>query len=137
MNLRELCMNTMADSEVSSEELRRLLGLYRETGDPNDLTYGIILELELLHREQDRRLQSEVKRNEVMLERINAILQQNHEQTLELATRFQIHYRLQFRRLIAIHRERFANKCVFTVCLLLLALLAGIGAFHLYCWWWT
>ena len=43
--------------------------------------------------------------------------------------------RSQFRRLTALHRERFANRLILVCALTILSVLAGLGTFFIYSAW--
>jgi hypothetical protein len=51
---------------------------------------------------------------------------------MELVAEQQLIFRSQFRRLIALHRERFLTRSLVFSAMLLISLLAGIGVFYLY-----
>lgn len=63
-------------------------------------------------------------------------LDKNCEALTALVCRQEQISRSQFRRLVALHRERFLNRLIAVCALTLLSVLAGLGVFTIY-WLWV
>ena len=62
-------------------------------------------------------------------------LDKNCEALTALVCRQEQISRSQFRRLTALHRERFANRLILVCALTILSVLAGLGTFFIYSVW--
>lgn len=62
-------------------------------------------------------------------------MKKNNETVLSLVMQQNLMSRSQFRRLIALHRERFMNRLILVCALTILSVLAGLGTFFIYSLW--
>ena len=116
-SLRELAIRTLAGAGSSRVKALELFSLYEQNGDKDDIVYAIVFELEVLH---------------YLLEQF---MKKNNETVLSLVMQQNLMSRSQFRRLIALHRERFMNRLILVCALTILSVLAGLGTFFIYSLW--
>jgi len=131
-NLREAAIAAVMASESSKTKILELLSKYRDVGDPNDIVYCIVFELEIIHRALEMINFQNQQLNETMLVRLEKLCSANHEKMLELVIRQQMTERSQFRRLIALHRERLLTRLIMICILGCLSIFAGLGVFYFY-----
>ncbi len=119
-------------SESSKTRILGLLSKYKDVGDPNDIVYCIIFELEMIHRVLGMINFQNQQLNEAMLVRLEKLCSTNHEKMLELVIRNQVTGRSQFRRLIGLHRERLLTRLIMICALGCISIFAGLGVFYFY-----
>ena len=105
-------------------------------GNEDDIVYAIVFELEVLHHLQERIHLENCQRNELLIRQMTQALDKNCEALTALVCRQEQISRSQFRRLVALHRERFLNRLIAVCALTLLSVLAGLGVFTIY-WLWV
>ena len=127
--LRTLAIRTLAGAGTSRARALDLFSLYEKCGNEDDIVYAIVFELEVLHHLQERIHLENCQRNELLIRQMTQAL-------TALVCRQEQISRSQFRRLVALHRERFLNRLIAVCALTLLSVLAGLGVFTIY-WLWV
>ena len=130
--LRNLAIRTLAGAGTSRARALDLFSLYEKCGNEDDIVYAIVFELEVLHHLQERIHLENCQRNELLIRQMTQALDKN----CEALTALEQISRSQFRRLVALHRERFLNRLIAVCALTLLSVLAGLGVFTIY-WLWV
>jgi len=134
-SLRELAIRTLAGAGSSRVKALELFSLYEQNGDKDDIVYAIVFELEVLHYLLERIHQENRQRTDLLENRIEQFMKKNNETVLSLVMQQNLVSRSQFRRLIALHRERFLNRLILVCALTILSVLAGLGTFFIYSLW--
>ena len=127
--LRNLAIRTLAGAGTSRARALDLFSLYEKCGNEDDIVYAIVFELEVLHHLQERIHLENCQRNELLIRQMTQALDKNCEALTALVCRQEQISRSQFRRLVALHRERFLNRLIAVCALTLLSVLAGLGVF--------
>lgn len=133
--LRSLAVRALASAGTSRVKVLDLLSMYDKCGNEDDIVYAVVFELEVLHWLQERIHTENNQRHELLVNRMTEILNRNQEEILALVCRQEQISRSQFRRLTALHRERFANRLILVCALTILSVLAGLGTFFIYSVW--
>lgn len=133
--LRSLAVRALAGAGTSRVKVLDLLSMYDKCGNEDDIVYAVVFELEVLHWLQERIHTENNQRHELLVKRMTEILNRNQEEILALVCRQEQISRSQFRRLTALHRERFANRLILVCALTILSVLAGLGTFFIYSVW--
>ena len=131
--LRSLAVRALAGAGTSRVKVLDLLSMYDKCGNEDDIVYAVVFELEVLHWLQERIHTENNQRHELLVNRMTEIW--NQEEILALVCRQEQISRSQFRRLTALHRERFANRLILVCALTILSVLAGLGTFFIYSVW--
>jgi hypothetical protein len=131
-NLREAAVAAVSASESAKTEIMGLLAKYKNVGNPNDIVYCIIFELEMVHRVLERIHFQNQQMNDMMVARLEKLCNANQEKMLDIVNRQQMTGRSQFRRLIALHRERLLTRLIMICALGCLSIFAGLGVFYFY-----
>ena len=134
--LRNLAIRTLAGAGTSRARALDLFSLYEKCGNEDDIVYAIVFGLEVLHHLQERIHLENCQRNELLIRQMTQALDKNCEALTALVCRQEQISRSQFRRLVALHRERFLNRLIAVCALTLLSVLAGLGVFTIY-WLWV
>ena len=132
INLREFAIKSLVGSDVDSAKILECLAAYPNNDRPNDIIYALLLEMELLHRAMERSFVRFSEQHTVMRDNLIADYDERNRKMMEIVAEQQILFRSQFRRLVAIHRERFLIRVLVFSSMLLISLLAGLGIFYLY-----
>ncbi len=132
--LREVVLKSLTehDTSMSCDKVVEHLSLYSDTEHPNDIIYAILLEMELLHRAIEQSYIKVQEQHKVIGDNLIAAYKERNHMMMEMVAEQQLIFRSQFRRLIALHRERFLTRSLVFSAMLLISLLAGIGVFYLY-----
>ncbi len=134
---KEFCLRDAAVAAVMAAEGPRakiveLLTKYQEAGLEDDIVYAIIFELEIVMRVQEKINFMNQQMNELMLTRLEKLCNANQEKMLDIVNRQQMTARSQFRRLIALHRERLLTRLIMICALGCISIFAGLGVFYFY-----
>lgn len=132
INLREQAIKSLAGSDSDCAKIIEYLAVYPKDDRPNDIIYVLLLEMELLHRVTERSCVRLSGQHAVMRDNLIADYEERNRKMMEIVAEQQLLFRSQFRRLIAIHRERFQVRVLAFTSMLLISLLAGLGIFYLY-----
>lgn len=134
VTLREVVLKSLTehDMSISCDKVVEHLALYSDTENPNDIVYAILLEMELLHRAMEQSYVKVQEQHKVIGDNLIAAYKERNHMMMEMVAEQQLIFRSQFRRLIALHRERFLTRSLVFSAMLLISLLAGIGVFYLY-----
>ena len=131
-SFRELAIQTLANDPAARQKIMEILDGYKDSANKEDIVYALIIELELTHRVLELIHVRQQQSLELLGNRINELLEQHRTVLLETVLRQQIVGRSQFRRMFAMHRERFLERLVVICALTILAVFAGLGVFFLY-----
>ncbi len=132
ITLRDTVLKALTGSGAESEKVLQLLTQHPAKTHANDIVYALLLEMEMLHRVMEQiyiRLQEQHK---VMGNNMLTAYEEKNKKMLDLTVSQQMIFRSQFRRLIALHRERLITRLLLFSAMLLVTLLAGIGVFYIY-----
>ena len=132
MSLREQVLRALTGSDSECQEVISQIAVHSENERPNDLVYAILLELELLHRSVEQIYIRSSEQHKVIGDNLIACLDEKNRCMSEFIVQQQFIFRSQFRRLIAIHRERFMIRLLLFSAMLFVTVLAGIGVFYIY-----
>lgn len=130
-SLREVAIAVLAANGAVSYPVMEILMDFGESYS-NDLTYAMILEAEISHRMIEQLSVKQQQQNQVLMTRLTEHLDAWQKQLQQDMIRRDLIFRSQFRRLVAIHRERFLARAVVFTSIGLFALLAGLGVYYLY-----
>ena len=130
ITLRKAVLEYMTDDPHVKEQILELLSSF-DSRD-NDIVYALLLELELLHKAVARQQIQTQEQHKVLAESIKAFIGEGRKEMLEIIAQEQTVFRSQFRRLVAIHRERFLTRILTFTAVLIIAVFTGMGAFCFY-----
>ncbi|MBO4632804.1 MAG: hypothetical protein J5858_12845 [Lentisphaeria bacterium] len=130
ITLRKAVLEYMTDDPQVKEQILELLSSF-DSRD-NDIVYALLLELELLHKAVARQQIQTQEQHKVLAESIKAFIGEGRKEMLEIIAQEQTVFRSQFRRLVAIHRERFLTRILTFTAVLIIAVFTGMGAFCFY-----
>lgn len=130
ITLRKAVLEYMPDDPQVKEQILELLSSF-DSRD-NDIVYALLLELELLHKAVARQQIQAQEQHKVLAENIKAFIGEGRKEMLEIVAQQQTVFRSQFRRLVAIHRERFLTRILTFTAVLIIAVFTGLGAFCFY-----
>ena len=130
ITLRKAVLEYMTDDPHVKEQILELLSNF-DSRD-NDIVYALLLELELLHKAVARQQIQTQEQHKVLAESIKAFIGEGRKEMLEIIAQEQTVFRSQFRRLVAIHRERFLTRILTFTAVLIIAVFTGMGAFCFY-----
>ncbi len=131
-SLREVAIAVLAANGAGAYPVMEKLMAFGESYS-NDLTYAMILEAEISHRMIEQLSVKQQQQSQVLMTRLTEHLDAWQKQLQQDMIRRDLIFRSQFRRLVAIHRERFLTRAVVFTAIGLFALLAGLGVYYLYC----
>ncbi len=131
-SLRKALLATVSDNPLVREELLELLSSFDSKKRDNDIIYAILLELELLHRVLTQHQVQNQEQHAVLTAAVRAVVEEGQKNLLETIAFQQTIFRSQFRRLVAIHRERFLIRALVVAAVVVIGVFAGIGAFGFY-----
>lgn len=132
LTLREIVLKSLTENGLVCEKVIERLALYSGAERPDDIIYAILLEMELLHRVTEQCFVKVQEQHKVIGDNLIAAYEGRNQKMLELVAEQQLIFRSQFRRLIALHRERFLIRVLVFSAMLLISLLAGLGVFYFY-----
>lgn len=130
-SLRDVAIAVLAANGAGAYPVMEKLMVFGESYS-NDLTYAMILEAEISHRMIEQLSVKQQQQNQVLMTRLMEHLDAWQKQLQQDMIRRDLIFRSQFRRLVAIHRERFLTRAVVFTAIGLFALLAGLGVYYLY-----
>ncbi len=130
-SLREVAIAVLAANGAVSHPVMEIL---MDFGDSysHDFVYAMILEAEITHRMIEQLSFKQQQQHQVIMVQLKEILDAWQKQLQQDMVRRDLLFRSQFRRLVAIHRERFLTRAVVFTSIGLFALLAGLGVYYLY-----
>lgn len=132
VTLREMVLKSLTENGLACEKIVERLALCHNADRPNDIIFAVLLEMELLHRVMEQSFVKVQEQHKVIGDNLIAVYKERNHMMMELVAEQQLIFRSQFRRLIALHRERFLTRSLVFSAMLLISLLAGIGVFYLY-----
>ena len=127
-----MVLKSLTENGSDCEKVIERLALYSGKERPDDIIYAILLELEVLHHVMQQSFVKFQEQHKVIGDNLIAAYEEKNLKMMELVAGQQFLFRSQFRRLIAIHRERFLIRILIFSSMLLISLLAGLGIFYLY-----
>lgn len=130
-SLRDVAIAVLAANGAGAYPVMEKLMVFGESYS-NDLTYAMILEAEISHRMIEQLSVKQQQQSQVLMTRLTEHLDAWQKQLQQDMIRRDLLFRSQFRRLVAIHRERFLTRAVVFTAIGLFALLAGLGVYYLY-----
>lgn len=130
--LRKAVLASISDNPLVKEQLLELLSTFDSKNRENDIVYALLLEMELLHRVLAQQQIQNQEQHKVLTEAIRASVADGQKNLLETIAIQQTLFRSQFRRLVAIHRERFLIRAMVFASVVVVGIFAGIGAFCFY-----
>ena len=130
-SLREAAMAVLAANGAGSYPVMEKIMAFGDSYS-NDLVYAMILEMEVTHRMIEQLSVKQQQQNQVLMARLTENLAAWQNRLQQDMIRRDLISRSQFRRLVAIHRERFLTRTVIFTAVGLFALLAGLGIYYLY-----
>jgi hypothetical protein len=131
-NLRDAAIAAVITSDGSRSEVLKLLTAYQNDSRANDIVYALIFEMEILHKVQEKVHFQNQQLNEMMLARLEKLMNRHCERMQEIVNRQQMISRSQFRRLVSFHRERLLTRLIIICALGMLSIFAGLGVFYFY-----
>jgi hypothetical protein len=131
-SLRDAAVAAVMAADGPRGKIVELLTKYQEAGLEDDIVYAIIFELEIVMRIQENINFQNRQMNELMLARLEKLCNANQEKMLDIINRQQMIGRSQFRRLIALHRERLLTRLIMICALGCISIFAGLGVFYFY-----
>lgn len=131
-SFRDLAIQTLTGDPAARQKIMEILEGYQDSANKEDIVYALIIELELTHRVLELIHVRQQQSLELLGNRINELLEQHRKALLESVLRQQIVGRSQFRRMFALHRERFLDRLILICALTILSVFAGLGVFFFY-----
>ncbi len=131
-SLRDAAVAAVVAAEGPRAKIIELMAKYQDAGLEDDIVYAIIFELEIAMRVLEKMNFQNQQMNEMMLSRLEKLCNTNQNKMLEIVNRQQIIGRSQFRRLIALHREKLLTRLLMICVLGCLSIFAGLGVFYFY-----
>lgn len=132
ITLRNAVISCIMENPVGRDKLLEILSSYDNCGAENDIFYALLLKMELQqkslemldtkHREFYKTLRNEIQNT----------LGEEMQKMNELLSTQQVIFRSQFRRLLALHRERFLLRVLIYAAAIIVCTFVGIGAFGIY-----
>ncbi|MFA6714559.1 MAG: hypothetical protein WCS27_04235 [Victivallaceae bacterium] len=132
VTLRDVVLKSLTEHDMACDKVLEHLSFCHNADRPNDIIFAVLLEMELLHRVMEQCFVKNREQHKVIGNNLIAAYEEKNQKMMELVTEQQLIFRSQFRRLIALHRERFLVRVFVFAAMLLISLLAGIGVFYLY-----
>ena len=130
-SMREIAMAVLAANGAGTYPVMEKLMAFGESYS-NDLIYAMILEAEISNRMIEQLAIKQQQQSQVLMTRLTENLDAWKNELQQDMIRRDLISRSQFRRLVAIHRERFLTRTVIFTATALFALLAGLGIYYLY-----
>ncbi|MGF0037915.1 hypothetical protein HF882_00220 [Victivallis vadensis] len=130
-SLRDAVLEMLSSDGTAAYPVIEKLAAF-ENSYPNDIVYALILENEITHRMLNQLAIRQQQQNQVIAGRLTERLDSWQEQLRRDMIRRDLIARSQFRRLVALHRERFLTRTILFTAVGISALLAGLGIYWLY-----
>jgi len=132
ITLRKAVLEYLTDDPQVREQILELLSNFDSRSRDNDIIYALLLEMELLHKVFARQQLQTQEQHKVLAENVKAFIGEGRKEMLEIVAQQQTVFRSQFRRLVAIHRERFLIRILAFTAVLIIAVFTGLGIFCFY-----
>lgn len=132
ITLRNAVISCIMENPVGRDKLLEILSSYDNCGAENDIFYALLLKMELQQKSLEMLDTKHREFYKTLRNEIQSTLGEEMQKMNELLSTQQVIFRSQFRRLLALHRERFLLRVLIYAAAIIVCTFVGIGAFGIY-----